>query len=175
MAKKKRLLPFHWLPSSWGLSGQTRARAEAEYYFDGKDLEYEIMCIEFPDEDSEERMKKELAFMKKWNDITEAEYNKELANLEDREYFDVLDSKYVVGKDGTGQFMFELDWNAKFVLNLKANGWPGLSPEEIVDNWFSDVCKQMSSEFMSGDMPSPTLYPQRGMHSVRKPFDESYN
>lgn len=32
--KKKKLIPFSWLPASWGLSGTTRAIAEIEYYYD---------------------------------------------------------------------------------------------------------------------------------------------
>ena len=38
MAKKTKL-PFSMMPASWGLSGKTRAVAEAEYYYDGEELE----------------------------------------------------------------------------------------------------------------------------------------
>ena len=38
MAKKTKL-PFSMMPASWGLKGKSRAVAEAEYYYDGEDLE----------------------------------------------------------------------------------------------------------------------------------------
>ena len=38
MAKKTKL-PFSMMPASWGLKGKARARAEAEYYYEGVELE----------------------------------------------------------------------------------------------------------------------------------------
>ena len=38
MAKKTKL-PFSMMPASWGLKGKTRAIAEAEYYYEGEELE----------------------------------------------------------------------------------------------------------------------------------------
>jgi hypothetical protein len=43
MSKKK--IPFWMLPASWGLNGKTRAIAEAEYYFEGKELEEKLAEI----------------------------------------------------------------------------------------------------------------------------------
>ena len=36
---KKTKLPFSMMPVSWGLKGKTRAIAEAEYYYEGEELE----------------------------------------------------------------------------------------------------------------------------------------
>jgi hypothetical protein len=41
---------------------------------------------------------------------------------------------------------FELDWNEYFVLMLRNNGYTGLTEEEIVDQWFSDLCREVGSE-----------------------------
>lgn len=41
---------------------------------------------------------------------------------------------------------FELDWNEHFVLMLRNNGYTGTSEEEIVDQWFSDLCREVGSE-----------------------------
>lgn len=41
---------------------------------------------------------------------------------------------------------FELDWNEYFVLMLKQNGYQGSSEEEIVDQWFSDLCNTVGAE-----------------------------
>jgi hypothetical protein len=41
---------------------------------------------------------------------------------------------------------FELDWNEYFVLMLRNNGYTGITDEEIVDQWFSDLCREVGSE-----------------------------
>ena len=35
MAKKRRLIPFDFMPASWGLNGKVYEKAKAEYYFEG--------------------------------------------------------------------------------------------------------------------------------------------
>ena len=45
MAKKTKL-PFSMMPASWGLKGKSRAIAEAEYYYDGEELEEALAEIE---------------------------------------------------------------------------------------------------------------------------------
>lgn len=41
---------------------------------------------------------------------------------------------------------FELDWNEYFVLMLKQHGYSGKTEEEIVDAWFSDLCREVGSD-----------------------------
>jgi len=41
---------------------------------------------------------------------------------------------------------FELDWNEQFVSMLRGNGYTGVTEEEIVDQWFSDLCREVGSE-----------------------------
>ena len=45
MAKKTKL-PFSMMPASWGLKGKTRAIAEAEYYYEGNELEEVLAELE---------------------------------------------------------------------------------------------------------------------------------
>ena len=45
MAKKTKL-PFSMMPASWGLKGKSRAIAEAEYYYDGEELEKALAAID---------------------------------------------------------------------------------------------------------------------------------
>ncbi len=42
------------------------------------------------------------------------------------------------------QGYFELEWNPAFVLFLRKNGYQGATPEDIVDQWFTDLCKNVS-------------------------------
>jgi hypothetical protein len=41
---------------------------------------------------------------------------------------------------------FELDWNEYFVSMLRNNGYTGTTDEELVDQWFSDLCREVGSE-----------------------------
>ena len=41
---------------------------------------------------------------------------------------------------------FELDWNDFFIINLRKKGYPGKSDEDVVDNWFRDVCRNVVME-----------------------------
>jgi hypothetical protein len=46
----------------------------------------------------------------------------------------------------------ELDWNDEFVVLLRAHGYQGEEPEDIVNAWLSDVCRTIASneEFAAG-------------------------
>lgn len=56
----------------------------------------------------------------------------------------VLDTH--VNKENIRNGFFELDWNDQFVVELKKNGYSGDSDEEIVDQWFSELCRNVGSE-----------------------------
>ena len=42
------------------------------------------------------------------------------------------------------QGAFELDWNEYFVQELKDKGFNGATDEDIVDQWFNQVCKNVA-------------------------------
>jgi len=50
MTKRKPLIPFSWMPGSWGLKGKTREIARAEYELDGMDLDLRLAEIEHRDD-----------------------------------------------------------------------------------------------------------------------------
>lgn len=78
MSKKTRIIPFSWLPASWGLSGKTRQIAEIEYYYDGEERDRAIASLE---EDEIHRKIKLLGVDKKYRYISNYEYEKELTIL----------------------------------------------------------------------------------------------
>jgi hypothetical protein len=41
---------------------------------------------------------------------------------------------------------FELDWNTAFVNQLKEAGYSGRTEEEIVEQWFNDLCRGVISD-----------------------------
>ncbi len=69
---------------------------------------------------------------------------KELATEKKQPWVAVLDTH--VNKDNIRNGFFELDWNEYFVLELKAAGYKGSSDEEIVDSWFSELCRNVGND-----------------------------
>lgn len=49
-------------------------------------------------------------------------------------------------KDNPGNGYFELDWNQHFVQSLIESGYTGNSQEEIVDQWFTELCRNISAQ-----------------------------
>lgn len=44
------------------------------------------------------------------------------------------------------QGFMELEWNAAFIVFLKKHGYEGKNDEEIVDRWFTDLCKNIGAQ-----------------------------
>jgi len=51
-----------------------------------------------------------------------------------------------VAKDDLKNGFFELDWNEYFVLQLRTAGYSGTTEEEVVDQWFSELCRNVGAE-----------------------------
>ena len=44
------------------------------------------------------------------------------------------------------QGYFELEWNPAFVQFLRNSGYQGATAEDIVDAWFTDMCRNVSMD-----------------------------
>ena len=60
-----------------------------------------------------------------------------------------------------GQGAFELDWNDKFVANLVRAGYQGKTDQDIVDNWFQTVCRNVVLETYEQEQADPEKRSQR--------------
>ena len=69
---------------------------------------------------------------------------KDEATAKGEPYVKVLEVKF--DKDNPGDGYFELEWNNLFVKQLLEAGYTGDNEEEIVDLWFTTLCKQISEE-----------------------------
>lgn len=69
------------MPASWGLKGKSYKIAEAEYYFEGFELENALLDIKSDEFTTPELSHKKLDLKKKYNKITEKEYYRELTEL----------------------------------------------------------------------------------------------
>jgi hypothetical protein len=70
-----------------------------------------------------------------------------------------------INKENIKNGFFELDWNEYFILELRKAGYKGNTEEEIVDMWFSELCKNIGSE-IGVDMEN------RGSGSVNKTLSD---
>ena len=94
--------------------------------------------------DEKQRKLKLLEIEKKYNEITEDEYNKSVATVNKEPYVRVLNLEMDEKSPGSGYF--ELDFNEEFVEYLANNGYEGVKPEQIVDSWFNDLCQNIVME-----------------------------
>lgn len=74
------------------------------------------------------------------NKITQQEYDKTIATINDNPYITIKNTSYNK-EDGISGLYFEFDWNSKFIELLKENGYVGLNDDTIVQDWFNDICR----------------------------------
>lgn len=110
--------------------------------------EYEIALANL----IEDEKARELALLDaklKYNHITQRDHDKEVATLNDEPWVTVV--SFNIDKNSPGAGSIELDWNDQFVKFLEENGYtPGPEDAIIVDQWLSDLCKNVALEAFDG-------------------------
>ena len=76
--------------------------------------------------------------------INKDERDKQIATADDEPYIKVLQVEFDQEQPNIGSF--ELDWNEPFLETLTKSGYKGKSPEQIIDEWFNDVCRNILME-----------------------------
>lgn len=173
----KKLIPFSLMPASWGLKGKSYRIAEAEYYFEGFELENALLDIHSNEYTELDIKQKRIDIKKKYNKITEKEYYREMVELISdpmQKELATLELDYRDGKISEIEFdkkshtiqkkpwhrviklefnpkvslegSFELDWNEFFITELEEAGYKGHTPDDIVNKWFIDICKNVAEE-----------------------------
>ena len=69
-------------------------------------------------------------------------------------FFEML--KFDYNKDDPTQGEFEFDWNHIFVTKLRALGFQGHTDEQVVDNWFTNLCRGIALENYENEQASPS-------------------
>ena len=69
---------------------------------------------------------------------------KELATEQGEPWVDVISVE--LDPDNVGNGAFELDWNDTFVARLVKAGYKGKTDQQIVDQWFQDICRNVVME-----------------------------
>jgi len=80
---------------------------------------------------------------------------KELATKNNEPYVSVLSME--IDKDNPSDGAFELDWNDIFVARLMKAGYQGKTDNDIVDNWFQSVCRNVVMENFENEQADPEL------------------
>jgi hypothetical protein len=94
---------------------------------------------------------------------------KEKATLENEPYVNIL--KMNVDSENINAGSFELDWNDKFVLNLIRAGYKIREDDtdsDIVDRWFTQVCRNVALEFHEQQMADPTKRASQELRQVTR-------
>lgn len=84
---------------------------------------------------------------------------KELANERNEPWVSIVSVEIDPNNIGSGAF--ELDWNDKFVANLVRAGYKGKTDQQIVDQWFQDVCRNVVLENFEQEMADPDMRQSR--------------
>lgn len=79
--------------------------------------------------------------------VTEHVYKKARATALEEPWVGVINDGFDP-KEGVSGLYFELDWNKYWIEYLRLNGYAGATDEEIVDDWFADVCKSQALNAM---------------------------
>jgi hypothetical protein len=74
MAKIPRLFPFGFWPANWGLEGSRKATAYAEYYYEGEELAYKLLEIQYPEQADKEYRSAKLKLDYKYHKVGEFDY-----------------------------------------------------------------------------------------------------
>lgn len=69
---------------------------------------------------------------------------KDEATAKKEPYVAVLETH--VNPENIRNGFFELDWNEYFIVQLKQSGYTGNTEEEIVDQWFQELCRNIGAE-----------------------------
>ena len=192
--KKKRLIPFALLPAAWGLTGKSRKIAEAEYYYDGYDLEVELALIEHVD--GEEYNKALIAIDLKHNRIDQLEAARQLAKLKYPDKSAELEIA-LLEVSLKHELISQIDYDKKRAelleepyMAMPKISWDPIDPtktyfeldynehfvrflerngyvgteEEVINRWLNDVCLSVIDDF--GPVENEFI---RTVRSVKRP------
>jgi len=80
--------------------------------------------------------------------LTNNEYQKQSATLNGEPWVTVISLGF--GGKTALEGSFELDWNDFFIEDLKTKGYNGPTPDNIVNQWFMEVCRTIALEEFDG-------------------------
>ncbi len=104
------------------------------------DRDYHIAELKNPDKTKVETLVALLDVDLQYGKLTELAHAKEKATLLEEPWIGVVDQGFDPDK-GINGIYFEFDWNESWIVYLRMNGYMGATDEQVVDQWFGDVCR----------------------------------
>lgn len=95
--------------------------------------------------------------------VTEEKLKREKKKLSPKEEATTQGQPYVtvismeIDPSDPSQGAFELDWNDIFVAKLVRAGYQGKTDQDIVDNWFKNICRNIVLETYEQEMADPDV------------------
>jgi hypothetical protein len=80
--------------------------------------------------------------------IKDVEYEKQSATLRKEPWVNIVGMDFSKGTSLEGSF--ELDWNEYWVEKLKSEGYTGPTPDNIVNQWFMELSRNVAMEEFDG-------------------------
>lgn len=132
-----------------GRGDDLRANLELDVKFgklDAYETERSLATIEIKDETERAIRLLEIDFQ--FGKLKEREFEKAVATVKGEPWVGILDDGFDL-EQGVNGFYFILDWNQPWIEYLKTAGYGNrsdLRDEEIVEEWFADVCRAQTIE-----------------------------
>lgn len=126
-------------PKTWFMTDEDIKRSDARNLTDEKEMDIRISEIDL-----------------EFGHVSSDEHEKKVATLKGEPYIKVVTMDLNTENPGTGHF--ELDFNEHFVEYLANAGYEGVEPDEIVDNWFSDLCRNIVLNDLEDDSGDPKSF-----------------
>lgn len=174
-------LPFGWMPGHWGLKGKTRLRAQAEYELSGLELDMRLVEIDHDDAKAQQLAQLDVKLKHgvistyehdvqynklrlegdplleevlldlelKHHRMSKLEHDRKLADLRSEPWVNMPDIKW--DPADPSRSYFELDYNDHFVSFLRNNGYKGVSDDQIVESWLTEVCRAVAMDMAQTD------------------------
>jgi hypothetical protein len=113
------------------------------------EYERDKRLLEHFDGDDEAKMIAEVEMEMKHGKINAKQGEKVIATAKGEPWIGVVNDNFDAYL-GTSGFEIEFDWNDLWIEKLRAHGYQGLSDEEVVEQWFQEVCRTEASKAEDG-------------------------
>jgi hypothetical protein len=121
-------------------------RVALKYHVIDQYLHDLTLCEIEIDKDDEQALKvAKLAIELKHGKITQQQFNRQTADLKEEPYIEIIKSDYD-SQLGVNGLYFEFDWNDLWIEYLRLNGYYGVNDEQVVEQWFADLCRTVAAE-----------------------------
>ena len=85
--------------------------------------------------------------------LKKSKSDKDIATAKGEPYVTILSMD--VDPNNLSAGTVELDWNDKFILQLQRHGYVGKTDADMVDQWFTNVCRHIVMESYQQEMADP--------------------